>query len=187
MEILAGVVTTGATTSPLKNDGEVGVSGGNIDNLANAVDRTWLERDVLDTSVLETLDDLCCLLRARDTSGNTETFNRKAFATHLLPEGELEAELTRVDVQRVEGDANASWNLALDFSNLSTESLGVIVTTSGQLDMKTSVQDRADETSLDSSGGHTSDHNWRLAKEAGERSVNVEGTIAETRLLVSTI
>jgi len=93
MEIFERVMSSRATTNPLHDDGEV-----NADDLTNAIDGTGLESNVLDAGGLETLDDLDSPFRGRNTSSNAEAFHRKALFPHLLPEGELEGELTRVDI-----------------------------------------------------------------------------------------
>ncbi len=36
----------------------------------------------------------------------------------------------------------------------------------------------ADEASLHGRGSHTGDHNWRLAEETRERSIDMQGAIA---------
>jgi hypothetical protein len=41
VEVLARVVTTGASTGPLEDDGEVGVVGGDVDDLTDTVDRSY--------------------------------------------------------------------------------------------------------------------------------------------------
>ena len=85
MEVLAGMVTAGATSSPLQDDGEVGVGGGDVDNLPNTIDRTGLEGDMADTRTREAIDDLSRLLGSRNTSGNAEALNGQTLQTHLLP------------------------------------------------------------------------------------------------------
>ena len=77
------------------------IRGGDVNNLTNTVDRTGLERNVFNSGLGESLDNLSSLLRRWDTGGNTEAFNGEALATHLLPKRELEGELTRVDVQGI--------------------------------------------------------------------------------------
>ena len=116
------MVTTRATASPLEDDREVGVGGGDVHDLADALDGAGLERDVLDAGGLQRADDLRGLLDGRDTGGDTETFDRETLTAHLLPERELEAKLARVDVERVERDADASRDLALDLGDLRAES-----------------------------------------------------------------
>lgn len=88
------MVTTGTSTGPLKDDGEAGVGGSDIDDLAYALDGAGLER-------------IGRLLGAGDACGNAEALDREPLATHLLPERKLEAELGRVDLQCVESDADA--------------------------------------------------------------------------------
>jgi hypothetical protein len=43
------MVATGTSTSPLENNGEVGVRRGNADDLSDPFHRAGLERDMLDT------------------------------------------------------------------------------------------------------------------------------------------
>jgi hypothetical protein len=54
MKVLKRVVAI----SLLHNDGKVRVSCRNVNNLANAIDGTWLECDMADPSGLETTYDL---------------------------------------------------------------------------------------------------------------------------------
>jgi hypothetical protein len=160
MEIFERVMSSRATTRPLHDDWEVRIGGGNADNLTNAIDGTGLESDVLDAGSLETLDNFDSLFRGRDTSSDAETFDRKAFFPHLLPERELEGKLTRVDIQGIESDTNTSGNEFLNFGDLGAKGSSVVVTTAGQLDMISGVENSADEARLDSRGRHTSDHDW---------------------------
>ena len=118
VEIFKRVMSSRTTTSPLHDDGEVRVGGGHANDLTNAIYGTGLKSDVLDAGGLETLDNLDSLFRSRNTSSNAETFYRKALFPHLLPERELEGEQTRVDIQRIESDANTSRNEFLNFGNL---------------------------------------------------------------------
>jgi hypothetical protein len=166
VEIFARMVTSCASTCPLENDGEMGVRGGDVDDLTNTVDRTRFERNVLDTGVGEALDDLSGLFRRWDTGGNTEPFNRKALTTHLLPERKLEGELTRVDVQGIQCDTDTDRNIGLDLGNFGTKGCGVVMASSSQLDMVTGGQDRAHKTRLDGRRCHTCDHNRRFTEKS---------------------
>ena len=56
--VSAQVVTTCKSTCPLENDREVGVGGSDVDDLMDTVHRTRLERNVLDTGLCGTLNDL---------------------------------------------------------------------------------------------------------------------------------
>jgi len=76
----------------------------------------------------------------------TKTFNWKTFPSQLLPQGTLEGEPARIDVERVEGKTNASWDLLLNLSNLGAKSDSIIVATTSQLNMVPSIQDGTDET-----------------------------------------
>lgn len=62
----------------------------------------------------------------------------------------------RVDIQRIESDANTSGNEFLNFGNLGIKSSSVVVTTASQLDMMAGVENSADKACLDSRGCHTS-------------------------------
>ena len=179
VEILARMVTSSTTASPLHDDREVRVRGGDVDHLTNAIDRAGLEGDVLDASVTESIDDLGGLLRARDASSNTEAFHGETFAPHLLPERELEAKLARVDVESVESDADAGRDVGLDLGDLRAQSSSVIMSTASELNMVPSIENGADETGLHGRGGHTCNHDGRLAEQAGERSVDMDGAIAK--------
>ena len=174
VEIFANVVTTSATTGPLEDDGEIRVGSGDVDDLANAVYRTGLEGDVADARASEAVNDLIRLLSAGNAGGDTETFDRKSLLPHLLPQRELETELALIDVERVEGDTDTIGDLLLDFGNFGTESLCVVVSTTSQLDVVPSIEDCADEASLDGGGGHTSDHDGGLAEETREWGVEEE-------------
>ena len=90
----------------------------------------------------------------------------------------MEAELAQVDVERVEGDADASRNLALDSGHLGAKCSGVVVTTTSKLSMVSSIENGADEARLHGRRRHTSDHDWRLAQEAREGRVDVDRAIA---------
>ncbi|GFZ49402.1 hypothetical protein JCM24511_07522 [Saitozyma sp. JCM 24511] len=180
VEVLARVVTTSTTTCPLKDDGVVRVGSGDVDDLADTLDGSGLEGDVLDPGSLERGDDLGCLLRAGDTSGHAETLDGETLAAHLLPQRELEGELSLVDVERVESKADTGLNAALDLGHLCTESLGVVVTTTGQLNVEAGVKRGGDEVGTDSGRRHTGDHDRRLAQHTGERRVDVDLAVAET-------
>ena len=178
MYVFTRVVTARASTRPLENDGEVGVGGGNINDLTNAVHRTRLERNMLDTGLGETLNDLSGLLRRWNTGSNTKSFDGKGFATHFLPERKLEGELTGVDIEGIQGDTDASRNAGLDLGDFGTEGCGVVVTSSGQLDVVTGGKDGAHETCPDGRRGHTRDHDWGFTQEPREGCVDVNGSVA---------
>ena len=178
VEVLARVVTSGATAGPLHDDGEVGVRSSDVDDLADTVDRAGLEGNMLDPGGAERRDDLSRLLSAGNSGGNTEALNGQALAAHLLPEWELEPELAGVDVERVESDTDTSGNLALDLGDLRAKGSGVVVTTTSKLSMVSSIENGADEARLHGRRRHTSDHDWRLAQEAREGRVDVDRAIA---------
>jgi hypothetical protein len=163
--VFARVVTTCASTGPLENDREVGIGGGDINDLTNAVHRTRLERNVLDTGLGETLDDLSGLLRRWNTGSDTKSFNGEALTTHFLPKRKLEGELTRVDIEGIQGYTDTSRNIGLDLGDFGTEGCGVVVTSSSQLDVVTCGKNGAHETRLDGRRGHTRNHDWRFTEE----------------------
>src|SRR5882757_5850913 len=136
----------------------MGVRGGNVYDLTNAVHRTGLERDVLDTSLRETLDDLCSLLRRWNAGGNTKSFNREVFTTHLLPERKLEGKLAGVDVEGIQGDTNTGRDVGLDLGDFGSEGCRVIVTPSGQLDVVTGGEDSTHKSRPDRRRCHACDH-----------------------------
>jgi hypothetical protein len=94
----------------------------------NAIDslRTRPECDVADANELETPYYLSSLqvFRGRYASCRIESFYKKAFAMHLLPK-ELERELARIEVERVEGqnNDNAGGNFGLNLCNVCGEGL----------------------------------------------------------------
>ncbi|KAF5342127.1 hypothetical protein D9611_001434 [Ephemerocybe angulata] len=184
VEVLERVVSPGTSTSPLHDDGEVGVGRGDVDDLTDAVDGTRLERDVLDSSGLESLNDLDSLLGGGDASSNTEAFDGEPLLPHLLPERELEGELARVDVEGVEGNADAIGNQLLNLSDLGTKSLCVVVSSTRQLDVVSSIQDGTDKAGLDSGRGHTSNHDGGLSEQTRERGIEEELALAANHVLV---
>jgi hypothetical protein len=186
VDVLARMVTSGSTSSPLKNDGEVGVGGGDVDDLSNALDGSRLERDVLDAGRLEGGDDLDGLFRRRHTGGDAEAFDRKTLSPHLLPERELERELTLVDVERVEGDSDSGLDLGLDLGDLGSEGLGVVVTSPGELDVEASVENGRDEAGGDGAGRHSGDHDRGLSEESREWGVNVDLAVPDEKKMKPT-
>jgi hypothetical protein len=107
VEVLEGVMTTSTPTGPLKDDGEVRVRSGNVNDLSDAVNGARLGRDMLDTSILGPVDDFNNFLSNGNASGNAEAFDLETLLPHLLPERKLESELPRHDsevLQRETGD-----------------------------------------------------------------------------------
>jgi hypothetical protein len=51
VEALVRMVSTGASTSPLENNGEVGIRRHDADDLSDPFHRTGLESNVLDTRI----------------------------------------------------------------------------------------------------------------------------------------
>lgn len=174
VEVFTRVVTTGTTTSPLHDDGVVRVGNGNVDDLPDTFNGSGLEGNVLDTGLLEGGDNFSRLLRGRDTGSDTETFDRETFLAHLLPERELEGELSLVDVQSVERDTNSGLDSPLDFSDLGSESLGVVVTTTGKFNVVAGVKSGSNKVGANGGRSHTGDHDGRLTEQSGEGSVNVD-------------
>jgi hypothetical protein len=115
------VVTSGTTTSPLKDDREIGVGGGDCDDLTRALDLN--NRDMSNTGSLETTDDLCSPLGTQDTRSDAESFHGYAFMMEFLPERKLEAELAWVDVE-CPGQANARKDIASNTITSQTDVLG---------------------------------------------------------------
>ena len=74
-------------------------------------------------------------------------------------------------------DTNTGRNLLLYLHHLGVEGSSIVVTTTSQFDMVTSVKDGADETSLDGRRSHTCDHNRRFTKKSRKRHVKVDFTI----------
>ena len=179
MDVFARMVTTCPSPCPLKDDGEVGIGGSDVNNLTNAVHRTRLEGNVLNTGLGETLNYLCGLLRCWNTGSDAEPFNGEALTAHLLPERELEVELARVYVKGVQGDTDTSRDIGLNLGDFGAEGCRVVVTSSGQLDVITGGEDGAYETGLDGRWCHTRNHDRRFAKEPGEGCVNMNGSVAE--------
>ena len=93
MEAFKGVAMSRMATSPLKNDSKVGIGRSDIDNLTNAVDGTWFERNIVDPNRLEAINDLIGLLSRWDTSSCAESLDRQAHAAHILPKWQLERKL----------------------------------------------------------------------------------------------
>lgn len=174
MEVFTRVVTTGTTTGPLHDDGVVWVGSGNVDDLPDTFNGSGLEGNVLDTGLLEGGDNFGSLLRGGDTGGDTETFDRETFLAHFLPKRELEGELSLVNVQSVECDTNSGLDPPLDFSDLGSKSLGVVVTTTGKFNVVTGVKSGSHKVGADGGGGHTGNHDGRFTEQSGEGSVNVD-------------
>lgn len=181
MDVFARVMTSGSTSSPLKDDGEVRVSGSDVDDLSDTLDGSGLERDVLDAGRLERGDDLDGLLGRRNSSGDTETLDGKTLSSHLLPKRELEGELTLVDVEGIEGDTDSGLDLGLDLGDFGSEGFGVVVTSSGELDVEAGVEDGGDETGGNGARSHTGDHDGRLAEKSREGSVDVDLAVPEEK------
>ena len=178
VEVLARVMAARAAARPLHDDGEVGVGGRDVDDLADAVDAAGLERDVADADAAEAVDDLGRLVDARDARGDAEALDRDALALHLHPQRELERELARVDVQRVERQTDAGGDLGLDLGDLGAESRRVVMAATCELDVVAGAEDGADETALHSRRRHASDHKRRLAQETREWRVQLKLAIS---------
>ncbi len=134
---------------------------------------------MLDTGLAKRANDLGSLLSARDTCSNTEPLNRQALTLEILPERELEVELTRVDIEGVERNTNTWRNLGLNFGDLGADGGGIVVTSSSEFNVITRAEDGRDKARLDSRWSHTSNHDWWLSEETRERSVNEN--LARTR------
>lgn len=81
VQIFEGMVASSTATSPLHDDGVIGVGSGDVRHLAYAVNRTRFERNLLSASGIETIDNLDGLFSGGDTRGDTKTFNRKASSS----------------------------------------------------------------------------------------------------------
>ncbi|RDB19419.1 hypothetical protein Hypma_013716 [Hypsizygus marmoreus] len=77
---------------------------------------------------------------------------QKPSTGRLLPEGQLEAGLTRIDVERIRSNTDAVRNLLLNLGDLGRKDGGIVMTTSGQVDVETGVKHGADKTSFDPRG-----------------------------------
>jgi hypothetical protein len=178
VEILARVVTTCTTTSPLENNRVVRMSGGNGYDLADTLDGAGFKGDMTNAGRFQPLDNIGGLFRCRNTSGDAKTFDGDALTLHVLPERELERKLAGVDIEGVEGKTNTRRNLREYFGDFGTESCGVVMPPTSKLNVVASTKSGADEASLDGSRSHTRDHEWRLAEETGEGGIDLQATIA---------
>ena len=80
-------MTSSATSSPLKDDGKVGIGLGDIDDLPNPVNRARFEHDVPDARISQTVNNLCGLVRARNTSGDAEALDGKTLVAAIVGTG----------------------------------------------------------------------------------------------------
>ena len=80
MEIFKGAVAASTATGPLHDNGNVWICCRNVDDLANPVDRTGLECDVVNSNRLGNTYGFGRLLSRRDASCYTEPFNWEALA-----------------------------------------------------------------------------------------------------------
>lgn len=95
----------------------------------------------MDTGALQALNNLNGLLGSPDTRGGTKALEGQTLFTHPPSERELEAELARVDVQRVQRVAHAGRDLALDLRDLRPERSGRVVTAARELDVVARTED----------------------------------------------
>ena len=119
---------------------------------------------MLDARITERTNGFRGFLGARNTGSNTETFDGQPLTLHLLPQGELEAELTRVDVERVERNAHSRRNQRLYFRNFGTNGSSIVVAPTSKFNVVASAEDGTDEASLYRGRRHARNHNGRLAK-----------------------
>jgi hypothetical protein len=166
MEILVRVMTA---SHPLEDDGKVRVRFGNVDDLANSICASRLERSVANASLPQTGNDLSRLLRSGDAGSNSETLDGQTLLAHLMPQRELEAELTWVDV---EGDTNPSWDTRPDFVHLFAKCSVIVMSAASKLNMIPSIQYGADETRLYSARHHAGDHDGGLPRKP-EKEVSI--------------
>jgi hypothetical protein len=113
-------------------------------------ERTRFESNVFDASFMKTIDDFLGLLGRRNTSSDTETFDSSSLLLHLLPERKLESELTLVDVESVESDSNSRFvDQLLNLVDLGTHCLFVVMSSSSEFDVVTSLENSRNESSFD--------------------------------------
>jgi hypothetical protein len=84
----------------LQDDREVGIGSGDVDDLSNIIDQTRLEIDVLDSGLGQTLNSLR-LLCAWNTRCDTTTLNGQPLLQLFMPQRELEAKLTGIDISAI--------------------------------------------------------------------------------------
>ena len=92
------MVAGGTSTGPLENDGEFGVRRGDTDDLSDPFHQTGLECDVFDAHLSQPINDLDSFLGTWNARSDTETLNRQPLLSHILSQGQLERELTWIDV-----------------------------------------------------------------------------------------
>jgi hypothetical protein len=101
--------------SPLEDHREIRIAGSDVDDLSDTINATRLKRDMLNASGPECIDYLSSLLSAGNARSHAESFDRQALLAHLLPERKLKSELTRVDIERIQSDADTGRNLGRNF------------------------------------------------------------------------
>lgn len=120
---------------------------------------------MFDADGSESFDDLGSLFGTGNASRHAESFDYETHAFKLSPRWKLEAKLTLIDVECVEGDAGTGRDLGLD---ISMKSPGVVVVATGEFDVVTSGKNSRVKTGLGGCGGHTSDHDWGFTTKGRE-------------------
>ena len=158
------------------------MSCGNGYDLADAFDGARFEGDMANAGRFQSLNNFRGLFRTGNPSRDAKTFDRDALALHVLPERELERKLAGVNVEGVEGKTDARRNLWENFGDFSTQSRGVVVPTTSELDVIACAKSGTDEASFDCSRSHTCNHERGLSNETGEGGIDLQATIARERI-----
>ncbi|TFA99144.1 hypothetical protein CCMA1212_009009 [Trichoderma ghanense] len=183
VEVLERVVTTTTATSPLQNDGERGVRLGNVDDGLDGLDRAGLEGNVLQA---QSLNVLLSNLDRGHTSSNGQPFNGHALRAKSANEGNLPAHGAGVDIDEVDGDTATRRNGLLDLLQCRGHHLGVEVTTTGKLDMVSSIHRRSDKVPGDGRRGHAGNHDGGQTEQTAHLGVDVlpaAGCLDEARTI----
>ena len=72
VKILKGMVSTSTTSSALQDGRDVGIGWSDVDDLTNAVYEPRFERYVLNSSSLQTVDNLDGFLSGRNAGSDTQ-------------------------------------------------------------------------------------------------------------------
>ncbi len=164
VEIFVRVVTTTSATGPLHDDGEGWVRLGDVDDGLDSLAGAGLERDVLEA---QGLDVLLRHLDGWDTGTDRETFNGDTLGPEASEERDLPAHGTGVDIDEVHGDAAAGRNGLLNLAQGRRHSLGVIVTSTSQLNVVAGVHSGGHKVPWDGRRRHASDdERWETCQSA---------------------
>jgi hypothetical protein len=121
VKVLERMMATGTTAGPLEYNGEIHIASSNVYDLADPVHAPRFKSNVPDAHIPQPLDNLSSFLGGRDPSCHTESFYRQPFLSYLLPKRQLKTKLSGVDVERVEGNADACRNLGLYLCDFGVE------------------------------------------------------------------